>query len=83
MKHKLLVVLLGAAALVAGCATKNYVRLTVQPVDAKIDQMTNATVADAQTEELIRPKKTWPRTRQKSMRWMRPLRPLTGVPATP
>jgi OmpA-OmpF porin, OOP family len=49
MKHKLLVVLLGAAALVAGCATKNYVRQTIQPVDAKIDQ-TNSTVAKQQTE---------------------------------
>ena len=49
MRHKLLVALLGAAALVAGCATKNYVRQTVQPVDAKVDQ-TNATVAKEQTE---------------------------------
>jgi len=44
MRHTLLVSLLGVAALVAGCATKNYVRQTVQPVDAKVDQ-TNATVA--------------------------------------
>jgi len=49
MRHKLLVSLLGAAALVSGCATKNYVRQTIQPVDAKIDQ-TNATVAKEQTE---------------------------------
>jgi OOP family OmpA-OmpF porin len=49
MKHKLLVALLGTTALVAGCATKNYVRQTVQPVDAKIDQ-TNATVAKQETE---------------------------------
>ena len=49
MRHTLLVSLLGAAALVAGCATKNYVRQTVQPVDAKVDQ-TNATVAKEQTE---------------------------------
>jgi len=49
MRHKLLVSLLGAAALVSGCATKNYVRQTVQPVDAKVDQ-TNATVAKEQTE---------------------------------
>jgi len=49
MRHKLLVSLLGAAALVSGCATKNYVRQTIQPVDAKIDQ-TNGTVAKEQTE---------------------------------
>jgi len=49
MRHTVLVSLLGVAALVAGCATKNYVRLSVQPVDAKIDQ-TNATVAKEQTE---------------------------------
>src|ERR1700681_1427934 len=49
MRHKLLVSLLGAAALIAGCATKNYVRQTVQPVDAKVDQ-TNATVAKQETE---------------------------------
>ena len=49
MRHTLLVSLLGAAALVSGCATKNYVRQTVQPVDAKVDQ-TNATVAKEQTE---------------------------------
>jgi len=49
MRHKLLVSLLGAAALVSGCATKNYVRQTIQPVDAKIDQ-TNTTVAKEQTE---------------------------------
>jgi len=49
MRQTLLVSLLGAATLIAGCATKNYVRLTVQPVDAKIDQ-TNATVAKEQTE---------------------------------
>jgi OOP family OmpA-OmpF porin len=44
MKHMVLVTMLGAAALVAGCATKNYVRQTIQPVDAKLDT-TNATVA--------------------------------------
>src|ERR1700722_7926292 len=49
MRHKLLVSLLGVAALVSGCATKNYVRQTIQPVDAKIDQ-TNGTVAKEQTE---------------------------------
>jgi outer membrane protein OmpA-like peptidoglycan-associated protein len=43
MKHMVVVTLLGAASLVAGCATKNYVRQNIQPVDAKIDQ-TNATV---------------------------------------
>jgi OmpA-OmpF porin, OOP family len=43
MKHMVLVTLLGTAALVAGCATKNYVRQTIQPVDAKLDT-TNATV---------------------------------------
>jgi outer membrane protein OmpA-like peptidoglycan-associated protein len=49
MKHMVLVTLLGAAALVAGCATKNYVKQTIQPVDAKIDQ-TNSTVAKQATE---------------------------------
>jgi OOP family OmpA-OmpF porin len=49
MRHKLLVSLLGVAALVSGCATKNYVRQNIQPVDAKVDQ-TNATVAKEQTE---------------------------------
>jgi OOP family OmpA-OmpF porin len=44
MKHIVVVTLLGAASLVAGCATKNYVKQNVQPVDAKVDQ-TNATVA--------------------------------------
>ena len=49
MRHIALVTLLGAAALVAGCATKNYVRQTIQPVDAKIDT-TNTTVAKQGTE---------------------------------
>src|SRR5271155_1222532 len=49
MRHKLLVVLMGTAALVAGCATKNYVRQTVQPVDAKVDA-TNVTVTKQGTE---------------------------------
>jgi outer membrane protein OmpA-like peptidoglycan-associated protein len=44
MKHTVLVSLLGVAALISGCATKNYVRQTVQPVDAKVDA-TNVTVA--------------------------------------
>ena len=44
MKHIVVVTLLGAASLVAGCATKNYVKQNIQPVDAKIDQ-TNATVS--------------------------------------
>jgi OOP family OmpA-OmpF porin len=43
MKHIVVVTLLGAATLVAGCATKNYVKQNIQPVDAKIDA-TNATV---------------------------------------
>lgn len=37
MKHIVLVSMLGAAVLAAGCATKNYVRQTVQPVSAKVD----------------------------------------------
>ena len=49
MKHMVVVTLLGAASLVAGCATKNYVKQNIQPVDAKIDQ-TNSTVSKQGTE---------------------------------
>jgi len=49
MRQMVLLTLLGAATMVAGCATKNYVRQTIQPVDAKIDT-TNATVAKQGTE---------------------------------
>ncbi len=40
MKQTLFATLLSAAVLVTGCATKNYVRQNVQPVDAKVDKVT-------------------------------------------
>ena len=40
-----MLILLGAAILVTGCATKNYVRQTVNPVDAKVDQVTARTIS--------------------------------------
>lgn len=39
MKHISLIALLGMATLVTGCATKNWVRSTVTPVEAKVDQV--------------------------------------------
>ena len=39
MSHRSLIVLLGVATLVTGCATKNWVRGTVSPVEAKVDQV--------------------------------------------
>ncbi len=43
MNQKLLMVLLGAAVMVTGCATKGYVRQTVDPVQAKVDQVADQT----------------------------------------
>ncbi len=39
MRYRSLIVLLGVAALFTGCATKNWVRGTVTPVQAKVDQV--------------------------------------------
>jgi len=39
MRHRSLIALLGMATLVTGCATKNWVRGTVSPVEAKVDQV--------------------------------------------
>ncbi len=51
MRQKFLVLTLGAAVLITGCATKNYVRQNVSPVQAKLDQVAdqaNKTGADLQ-----------------------------------
>lgn len=39
MRQSAVVLLLAATTFVAGCATKNYVRQNVQPVQAKVDQV--------------------------------------------
>jgi len=49
MRQMVLVTLLAAAALVAGCATKNYVRENVQPVQTKLDQVADQTNKQGQT----------------------------------
>lgn len=41
MTHKFLVVMLGATALVSGCATKGYVRQNVTPVQDKLNQVSD------------------------------------------
>jgi OOP family OmpA-OmpF porin len=57
MKKNPLILLLGAALLVTGCATKNYVRQNVTPVQEKVDQVadqTNKQGADlAQTKQEV------------------------------
>jgi outer membrane protein OmpA-like peptidoglycan-associated protein len=50
MKQNLLVLLLGATVLASGCATKGYVRRTVEPVDTKVTQV--ADQANRQGTEL-------------------------------
>jgi outer membrane protein OmpA-like peptidoglycan-associated protein len=50
MRHTTLLALLGVAALVSGCATKNWVRNTVSPVQTKVDQV--AEQSDKQGAEL-------------------------------
>jgi OOP family OmpA-OmpF porin len=41
MRKMLFVAALGASTLVMGCATKNYVRQTEQPIQAKVDQVSD------------------------------------------
>jgi outer membrane protein OmpA-like peptidoglycan-associated protein len=41
MRQNLLIALLGVMVLVSGCATKGYVRKTVDPVNTKVDQVTD------------------------------------------
>jgi OOP family OmpA-OmpF porin len=41
MRHKLLIAMLGATALVSGCATKGYVRQNVTPVQDKLNQVSD------------------------------------------
>jgi len=51
MRQKFLVITLGAAVLITGCATKKYVRQNVDPVQAKLNQVAdqaNKTGADLQ-----------------------------------
>jgi OOP family OmpA-OmpF porin len=43
MSKMSLLVLFAAAALVTGCATKNYVKATVTPVQTKVDQVSDQT----------------------------------------
>jgi len=42
MKHSLVLLLVGAMG-IAGCATKNYVRQSEEPINAKVDQVTDTT----------------------------------------
>jgi OOP family OmpA-OmpF porin len=49
MRHKLLIAMLGATALVSGCATKGYVRQNVTPVQDKLNQVSD-TVAKQGTD---------------------------------
>src|ERR1039458_4888219 len=55
MRQNLFALVLAAAVLVSGCATKNYVRQTVDPVQTKVNQVadqTNKQGADlAQTQQ--------------------------------
>ena len=39
MRHRAFITLLGLATLVSGCATRNWVRRTVSPVETKVDQV--------------------------------------------
>ena len=39
MRHRAFITLLGLAILVSGCATRNWVRRTVSPVETKVDQV--------------------------------------------
>ena len=51
MTHKFLMVIVGATALISGCATKGYVRKNVTPVQDKLNQVSdqaNKTDADLQ-----------------------------------
>ena len=51
MTHKFLLVIVGATALITGCATKGYVRQNVTPVQDKLNQVSdqaNKTDADLQ-----------------------------------
>jgi len=41
MRQNLFIFVLGAAVLVTGCATKKYVRQTVDPVNTKVDQVSD------------------------------------------
>src|SRR5260370_31238957 len=41
MRQKFLIAMLGATALVSGCATKGYVRKNVDPVQEKLNQVTD------------------------------------------
>jgi OmpA-OmpF porin, OOP family len=50
-----ILVLLGAVMLVTGCATKNYVRQTIQPVQTKADQV--ADQANKQSAEIDQTRK--------------------------
>jgi OOP family OmpA-OmpF porin len=50
-----ILVLLGAVTLAMGCATKNYVRQTVQPVQSKVDQV--ADQANKQGAEIVQTRK--------------------------
>jgi OOP family OmpA-OmpF porin len=43
MRQSVLISVLGAAALVSGCATKNYVHQNVQPLQMKLDQVADQT----------------------------------------
>ena len=54
MRQMLLVALLGTATLVAGCATKNFVRENVQPVQTKLDQVADQSNKQGQTLDQTR-----------------------------
>src|ERR1700691_5469166 len=43
MKPNVLILLFGAIVLASGCATKNYVRNSVSPVQAQVDQVSDQT----------------------------------------
>jgi len=47
-------ILIGAAALAGGCATKKYVRMTTEPISAKIDQVGDQTTKNASAIEDVR-----------------------------
>jgi outer membrane protein OmpA-like peptidoglycan-associated protein len=63
MKQSILIIVITAAALVAGgCATKNYVKKTVDPVSGKLDQVAQQTNQQGQT--LDQTKQTADQTKQ-------------------
>jgi hypothetical protein len=50
--HLAMTVVLGAAMLTGGCATKKYVRNTTAPIQAKVDQVGDQTTKNSASRPL-------------------------------